>query len=171
MRAFLICIFYLVFFPGVSSQTLRPDSIDPRIKKPLGINILAGGPTYLAAELNYFITPILNVNISYAPIDGLQGVSLGLRIYKDSPDPTNRWSTYLGIEWARLNEDLQLGLCFGSCSGSELSIWYLPAGISRIAKSGFMMSFEAAMMSSYNLTSKESDYYGPWARVSFGYRF
>lgn len=141
--------------PDTSSPDPRNSHDNPRAERRFGIGIQLGGPTMIcSAQIDYFITPRINIEAGA----GLVGYYSGVKFHLSQ----SSWSPYLGAKVTFLPE---LKLFGGSSMNPGL---YAPFGIQYMNREGFTFAFEAALL----LTDSISWAIEPiWAGVKFGYHF
>jgi len=104
----------------------RSSKNSPRIIKPLGINITAGGPSLAGLSLDYFITPFLNIEAGGGYYGVFSGLKYHIAAYRNDP-----WTPYFGIQ--------------GTYGFEGKAGIYIPGGFHYIGNFGFSFSFEFAL--------------------------
>ena len=98
----------------------------PRKLKPLGVNIIAGGPSLIGASFDYFISPFLNIEAGGGYYGIFSGLKYHLAAYRNDP-----WTPYFGIQ--------------GTYSFEGKAGIYIPGGFHFIGRKSFSFSFEFAL--------------------------
>lgn len=103
----------------------RNRSYNPRVSRPIGVNLIYGGPVYFGASASYFVKPDINLKAG----GGSSGVFAGME-YHIVGFRNNPWTPFAGV--------------FGTYSFSGYVGLYIPLGFQYIHAKGFSFGFELA---------------------------
>ena len=140
-----------------SSGPKMRNSQNPRISKPIGINVVFAGPVYIGISGSYFIKSDINLKAGGGKTGAFAGMEYHIMGFRN-----NAWTPYTGI--------------FGTYSFEGYAGIYIPMGFQFIHIKGFSFGFELAFwMRDYldgtnDLQNIQLEYLGSGS-FRFGYYF
>lgn len=152
------------------AATIYPQDIpkinyeNPRVKRPLGLSLNLGGPTYVAAaSLDCFLLPVLNIEAG----GGIWGYYLGPKYHFNGYNKNNKTTLYTGILFT-VYPSLDLGPSWGN-RNTSYGVYgvYVPIGLNTVSKTGYTFSIEIA----YNSMNKQFTSFPLWFSLKWGYHF
>jgi hypothetical protein len=171
MKKTIFLIAALIFTNTIYAQE-SPNSIveNPRIKRPLGLSLNLGGPTFIAsASVDYFVLPLLNVEAG----GGIYGYYLSSKYHFQGYAKREKTTLYAGLSLIAMPPYASDGR--SSSSDKWLSPYqqktlygvYIPVGFNTIYKNGYTFSIEIA----YSSIIKEVTSFPMWFSLKWGYHF
>ena len=131
--------------------------LNPRLLRPMGVFIYAGGPVLLGVSLEYFISPVINLKAGGGWSGAFAGFEYHILGFRNNP-----WTPYSGI------------LVNYSYNG-DYGV-YIPFGLHYMSKEGISFGFDLALWIKYTLDTtadNEKKHYEAFGSISIriGYRF
>lgn len=133
---FLTAILCCLIAFNLSSQNISATTeTNPRKEKPVGLNVNLGGPAVYSAALDYFVSPVINLEVGIGP--AFYG---GMKFHFNGNKDTANWTPFIGayFTYFYVFDDL-----FDEFE-EEPWLLYIPLGIHFQANGGFTFAVEAS---------------------------
>jgi hypothetical protein len=172
MKNTLFLIIVLSLVASAYSQEIPKSMIEnPRVKRPLGLSISLGGPTYvISAALDCFVLPVFNIEAG----GGILGYYAGAKYHFNGNAKRDKTTLYAGVLFNTILPSETIGWSFGPSGGDWKTTpqttrygVYLPVGLNTIRRNGYTFSFEIA----YSSINREFTGFPLYCSVKFGYHF
>ncbi|MBI4726268.1 hypothetical protein HY768_03415 [candidate division TA06 bacterium] len=142
---------------------------NPRVKRPFGLNLNLGGPTYLASvSLDYFLLPVLNIEAG----GGLTGYYAGPKYHFNGNAKRDKTTIYTGILFVVVPpvDIIELGPSGDQWKTQPTKTYYglyAPVGFNTIYRNGYTFAIEIA----YSSINKEFTSVPLYFSLKFSYHF